>query len=202
MPSLEEFLGTPKVENIPERTDQDRMGEAAGESTDVRFCACGCGQKLGVNVHGNVRYLPKHKMANTRLPKDPDRPEKPRDLPSFPGDKLPANVQKDIEEKCEFLLIIFGATWESRDPICGAEFMERTDKIAEKLVPLIAKNAKLLKFFTAESGVSNAIELAIVLAPIATSVVKHHVFKTIGHDEEAMMIPNENVNNLYPVPGQ
>ncbi len=197
MPSLSEFLSGPKVEESSGRTEQDRVAESVGEVSDVRFCACGCGEKLSPNSHGNVKYLPRHKMGSVRIPKDPDRPAKPASVPTFPGDNLPRDVKKDIEEKCDFLLTILGMGWESRDPICGHEFASRTDKISEKLVPLIAKNATLLKFFTSSGQFSAALELAIVLYPIGKTVAQHHVFKTIGHDEsQDLTAPN---NFLYPV---
>lgn len=191
MPSLSEFLGEPSVE----RTDANREAEAVGESSDIRYCACGCGQPLSANVHGNVKYISGHKLSTVQVGKDPDRPEKPRDIPNFPGDKLPVAVKKDIEEKCDFLLTILGMGWQSRDPICGGEFADRTDQIAQKLVPLIAKNATLLKFFTSSGQFSAALELAIVLYPIGKTVAQHHIFKTIGH-EEPETIPNDF---MYPV---
>jgi len=196
MPSLKDFLSAPNVEENDERTDADRVAESVGESSDLRYCACGCGQVLSPNQHGNIKYVSGHKLNSVKVSKDPDRPAKPRDkAPTFVGDKLPASVKKDIEEKCEFLLTIIGLGWESRDPICGGEFAERTTLIAEKLVPIIARNATLLKWFSSEGSLPATLDLAIVLFPIAKSVVSHHILKTIGH-EEPETIPN---NNLYPV---
>lgn len=202
MPSLSEFLGQPSVEisdeNLSGRTDADREAEAIGEVSDVRYCACGCGEKLSPNTHGNVKYLPRHKLGKTRLPKDPDRPagSEKKTAPTFVGDRLPANVKKDIQEKCEFLLTILGMTWQSRDPICGTEFADRSDQIAEKLVPLIARNATLLKWFSSEGSLPATLDLAMVLFPIAKTVAQHHIFKSIGHEEIGETVPN---NFMYPV---
>lgn len=192
MVSLEQFLGAPSVE----RTDEDRIGESVGESSDIRYCACGCGQPLSPNVHGNVKYISGHKLASVKIDADPDRPEKPADrAPSFVGDKLPTAVKKDIQDKCEFLLQLVALGWSTRDPICGGEFEDRVDQIAQKLVPIIARNATLLKWFSSEGSLPATLDLAIVLFPIAKTVVQHHVLKSIGH-EEPETIPN---NNLYPV---
>lgn len=190
MPSLSEFLADPSVE----RNDSDRLAESVGIESDVRYCACGCGTKLPAD--GKHNYVRGHKLGTVKVAKDPDRPEKPADrTPAFIGDKLPASVKKDIEEKCEFLLTIIGLGWQSRDPICGGEFADRADQIAEKLVPLIARNATLLKWFSSEGSLPATLDLAIVLFPIAKTVALHHIFKSVGH-EEPETIPNDS---LYPV---
>lgn len=184
---------------LTERTDGQRMAEAVGNVEDIRYCACGCGEPLKSTAKHT--YLRGHKMASiaggaSRDP-EPSQPNEKRNvvLPSGKSE-ISKEVKQDIKDKLEFFLAMGGLTWEARDPICGAAFNDRTDKIAEKLVPIIARNPTLLKWFSSGENVSTVLDLLVVLFPVGKLVVQHHVFHSISHDEEEVeALPT----NLFPV---
>src|SRR5215831_20208748 len=118
---------------VEQRTDQDRYAEVMGISTDVRYCACGCGQKLRAGTPATyVRGHRLGKVASDSSVKDPDR-GKAKPI-SYPGGKIPEALHQDLKDKLDFLLTLIGTGWETRDPICGPEFTARSDQIAEKLI--------------------------------------------------------------------
>jgi len=165
-----------------------------GISTDVRYCACGCGQKLRAGTPATyVRGHRLGKVASDSSVKDPDR-GKAKPI-SYPGGKIPEALHQDLKDKLDFLLTLIGTGWETRDPICGPEFTARSDQIAEKLIPIIARNPELLKWLTREGNVSAWLDLAITLLPIAKIAAQHHLTHTIGQEE-----PNQSEQlTQYPV---
>jgi hypothetical protein len=163
-------------------TDEDRFAETMGISTDVRYCACGCGTALKPGAPQT--YVRGHRLGNyAKDPsvKDPDSSK--RTLTSLEG-KLPPEIRQDLKDKLDFVLTLVGTGWEARDPICGSEFSQRSDVIAEKLIPIIARNPELLKWLTREGTVSAWLDLAITLLPIAKIAVSHHLTHTIGQEPE------------------
>src|SRR5215831_763180 len=88
---------------VEQRTDQDRYAEVMGISTDIRYCACGCGQPLKSDARHT--YIRGHRLA--KLSQDPNYkdPDRAKDKPVvFPGGKIPAAVHQDIKDKLDFLL--------------------------------------------------------------------------------------------------
>lgn len=73
------------------------------------------------------------------------------------------------------------------DPICGAAALDNWDQISEKLVPIIARSAKMTDWATKAGGLRDWLGLASALAPVGEAVVRHHVFHTVSaspDDEE------------------
>ena len=203
--SLTDVISTDHIEEKP-------MTESMESIEGVRHCACGCGQVIHKeNRSGYARgHKSKHRFAQLQeelaQARDDSGSEQENknllssvpDLPSFPGDKLSKEVKQDIQDKLDFILSLLGVAWESKDPICGGQFSLRASKIAEKLVPIIARNETLLKFFSSSSQYSATFELAMVLWPIAKTAVQHHVTHSIGIVAEEIPDPLEQ----YPVFGQ
>ena len=186
--------------------------ETAEMLDGVRYCECGCGQTIHKeNRSGYARgHKSKHRFAQLQKElnnssegvngNDQSRTllDSVPDFPSFPGDKLSKEVKQDIQDKLDFILSLLGVAWESKDPICGGEFSLRATKIAEKLVPIIARNETLLKFFSTSGQYSATFELAMVLWPIAKVTVQHHVTHSIGQPIFEEVDPLAQ----YPVYGQ
>ena len=187
------------------------MTETMENLEGVRTCACGCGQVIHKeNRSGYSRgHKSKHRFAQLQkeLNETQEGPndnytrtllESVPDLPSFPGDKLPKEVKEDIQDKLDFVLSLLGVAWESKDPICGGEFSNRASKIAEKLVPIIARNETLLKFFSQGTQYSATFELAMVLWPVGKLAVQHHVTHTVG----TVAVEESDPLEQYPIFGQ
>jgi hypothetical protein len=169
------------------------MTETMETIDGVRHCACGCGTVIHKeNRSGYSRgHKSKHRFEqlNKELNETRESPEAKEqknlldsigDVPSFPGDKLSKEVKADIQDKLDFVLSLMGVAWEAKDPYCGGEFSSRATRIAEKLVPLIARNETLLSFFSTGTKYSATFELAIVLWPVAKMTVQHHITHTVG----------------------
>ncbi|MDA8316531.1 MAG: hypothetical protein M0010_15380 [Actinomycetota bacterium] len=72
------------------------------------------------------------------------------------------------------------------DPHCGGALVEASTEIFEKLVPIIAKSDRVSRWMTVAGGFGDWIGLAVALKPVAMAVVEHHIFKTVGaEDQEA-----------------
>ena len=185
------------------------MTETMETIDGVRHCSCGCGGVI--SPHNKSGYLRGHKskhrfaqlhqeLNETLEGSDTSNNDRTLldsvpDFPTGPGDKLSKEVRADIQDKLDFILSLIGVAWETKDPYCGGEFSQRATRIAEKLVPLIARNETLLKFFSSGTRYSDTFELAIVLWPVAKMTVRHHVTHTVGE------IQLEEVDPLvqYPV---
>lgn len=179
------------------------MTETMESIEGIRHCACGCGQVIHKeNRSGYARgHKSKHRFAQLQSELKEAQPnssddsqarnllDSVPDIPSFPGDKLSKEVKQDIQDKCDFLLSLLGVAWESKDPYCGGEFSRRATLIAEKLVPIIARNETLLTFFSSSGKYSATFELGIVLWPIAKMTVQHHVTHTVGEILEEVPDP-------------
>lgn len=185
---------------IPGRSDEQREAEAVGIPSDIRYCACGCGEPLKPDA--KHRYIRGHRLRNVSegTPKDTNSSVKLDDasvLP-FPGKELPKEIREDLEGKLEFFLALIAIGWETRDPYCGGEFSQRTGLIAEKLVPIIAKSPELLKWFTTAGNASAWMDLFMALWPILAMVGKHHLFHSVGQPEASNEAP-EGIQYDYPV---
>lgn len=181
--------------NRGRRSDAIREAEAVGISTDIRYCACGCGTPLKPDAKWT--YVRGHRLAagaKDQSLKDPNPGKGKQPITSV--EQLPTLVKQDIQDKLDFLLTLIATGWETRDPLCGHEFSMRTSAIADKLIPIIARNPELMRWLTREGNVSVWLDLGIVLMPIGKMVVQHHMLHTIGGEEEL----NETVAlSDYPV---
>lgn len=123
-------------------------------------------------------------------PDDYDAPvEKPKFLenvkvkPSVPA-KLSAKQKKELIASIELMITIPGFTLSMVDPVCGGAAMNNAANIAETLVPIIARNPRLLDWFIQGSGMMDYMALGQALIPVGVTVFQHHVSKSVGHSHE------------------
>lgn len=70
------------------------------------------------------------------------------------------------------------------DPVCGGALSDNAGNIADKLVPIICRNPRMVEWFMAGGNVMDYVALAQAVLPIGVTVYQHHVSKSIGHDHE------------------
>ncbi len=103
-----------------------------------------------------------------------------------PG-KVPGHVKDDLRGVIGLFGMFVLPRVEAADPHCGGALVDNYEAIAERLVPLLCRSERVVKFLTADSGgMMDWIGLAMALAPVGRAVAEHHVFRTVEvvRDEE------------------
>lgn len=117
--------------------------------------------------------------GRSSAPVDPNRPERP--------DK-PVTLSDADKEEMKSLLALAGlfvfTPIANADPYCGGALVDHSTEIFEKLIPIIAKSERVTKWMTTAGGFGDWLGLAAALKPVAIAVAQHHVFKTVGHEDE------------------
>lgn len=144
----------------------------------VRFCACGCGEPLKADakrtyIHGHLKRLNEEGGLG-------DDPEPSDEAKSKGTVRVTAKVKKEMEESIAAYLAFGAGAWSMNDPICAQVLIDQSEAIAAKLVPILSRNQTAVKYFRSSSTFKDAMDLALVLWPVAQVIGKHHVFHTIG----------------------
>ena len=96
-----------------------------------------------------------------------------------PGRVTPA-IQRDINAKIEFALMIPGTIWQARDSLCGGTFVQQTPEIAEAFTEIVIDSPDLVAFFTGPGGTfMKILKLGAACMPVAQVVTAHHVYHSI-----------------------
>lgn len=119
--------------------------------------------------------------ADDILPSDPKPGKKtrPRRVPPTPGKKATVAEKKQVEENLNLFLTLTGAI-SLRDPVCGGAIQQQKDAIVEAATKIICRNPAMLAWFVGSTGFMDFLALGAALAPVVTTVYKHHVSHSIG----------------------
>lgn len=183
------------------RTDEEREAEAVGVSSDARYCACGCGEKLAATAKRN--YKRGHKL-NSAIRDAGDDPEPGGDAPESTvparakGVRLTKRLRDELTGELTLLLAVAGMGWGIKDPMCGGALANESGNIAEKLVPIIAKSPRAVKFLTSGAGITVYIELAMALKPVGETFFAHHLMKNVP--ENAPQLQGDPTVNGFAFP--
>jgi len=194
-------MTTTGFEDLLEDFEPDTSDAIVGLDTDVRYCACGCGEVL--NPNSKWKWKRGHKLAgiSVDIPQDPDRPDGQENAPAKPARQRKVSLtkpqQRDIEGQVALVLTFVSMLWAAADPICAEPLAENADKIVEKTLPIICKSPRVVQFMLANGGLLDWVGLAIALKPVFQTVVKHHVFHSID-GASVISIQRQNQNELYP----
>jgi len=119
-----------------------------------------------------------------------DGPKVPKSRP-----KVSAKVKGEITGAVGMVGMLVGPALMSADPYCGGALMDNWQKIAEAVVPLLCQSVTVVGFFTDQSlDWLLWFKLAIVLAPVAAAVGRHHIMKTVELQQD------EATGDVYAVP--
>lgn len=101
-----------------------------------------------------------------------------------PPPKTTAATRADIEGKVGILLLVPGAIWQARDPICGGAFVEATPAITDAGMDFILASPDLVNFFTGPGGeFMRYFKLAVAFKPVLEAIWAHHIAHTITTPE-------------------
>lgn len=177
----------PTVEPPDEETDRS-------DDSGQRLCACGCGTILPESYKWS--YKRGHKLNAIMRGVDPDPdPDSNVSIPARVRTKVPKKIRDDIEGQLGFLLGISAGIVSARDPICGDALTSNLDKIASAMTPIVCKSSKLVEYMTRGGGLIDYIALGAALQPVITTVVSHHITRSIQTDTDGPIFDNYN----YPV---
>lgn len=95
-----------------------------------------------------------------------------------------ARVKGQISDALTMWLLPPATFWAMRDPVCGGAAVDVLDNTVSRLVPIVARNPGMLRFFTEGQGWMEYVALFHALAPLGAVVWKHHVLGD-GHHQES-----------------
>lgn len=102
--------------------------------------------------------------------------------------RVTASIRGDIDAKIRFTLMVPGQIWKARDPLCGGTFVDTIPDQAEAYTDIVCDSADLVAFFTGPGGnFMKILKVGAALMPVVQVVAAHHVYHTIGEDEQPDM---------------
>lgn len=107
----------------------------------------------------------------------PPRVERPKGkLPTTQAGKR--KMEQQVRDNLTMFLGMGSVLGMRVDPHCFGVLAQQTSAIIDALVPIIMRNANLLRWFAgSDARYLEYLALAQALAPVATTVVRHHVLK-------------------------
>ena len=175
------------LESQPLDLDPDVTNEPPPEG-GPRLCACGCGEPLRDGAKRSFLRGHKARMDENNIGPDPD----PSDTGSRTNyqRRVSARIQKEIQETVEAYIGIFSTGWALKDPVCGNVALEITPNIAEKAVPLLCRNPKIVSYLSKGNNFKDIMDFVLAILPLIQVVYAHHMSHTISTGPE-----QEPVNN-------
>ena len=173
------------LEHAPMDTDDD-LDEAPPEG-GPRLCACGCGEPLRQGA--KRAYLRGHRARAEAENVDAD--PSPSDEPKR-SRKPSARIQREVQDTIEAYLGVIATGWAIKDPLCGNVLADVTPNIAEKAVPLLARNPVIVKYLTKSSNFKEIMDLALAILPLIQVVYAHHMSHTISVGQHEEQVQNYN----------
>lgn len=158
-----------------------------------RLCACGCGEPLRDGAKRAFLRGHKARMDADNVGADPDPSDSGPRTHSRRG--ISARIQKEIQETVEAYLGILATGFAFKDPICGPVALDIVPNVAEKAVPLLARNPKIVSYLTKGNNFKEVMDFALAVLPLIQVVYAHHMSHTIsvGPDQEPVNNYNEYV---------
>lgn len=150
-------------------------GTLTGEE-GPRLCACGCGEPLKEDAKRAFIHGHKQRMLEDRIEDDPEPGDEAKVKATI---RVTARIKKEMQESIEAYLAMAAGIWGARDPICGGTLVQASPDIAEKLVPILARNQMFVRYFRSSSSFKEGMDLFIVLYPVLQTILAHHVFHTV-----------------------
>lgn len=120
--------------------------------------------------------------ADLLTPDPKPRRDRRQTTRATPAKKATAQEKRQIKDALSLMLLTLGGGISLRDPHCGGAIAGSADNIAEKAVPLIARNPAWVEWFTGTTGFLDVLGLLIALREPASTIWGHHVSHTIGDE--------------------
>lgn len=94
--------------------------------------------------------------------------------------KATAAEKRQIKDALTLMQLTLGGGLQFRDPHCGGLILENAENIADKAVPIIARNPRWVEWFCGSAGWLDVMGLLIALRPVLAGVWGHHVTGSVG----------------------
>lgn len=163
--------------------------EPFSDDDGVRYCACGCGEALKEGAKRTYIHGHKLRMVEGDIGPDPE----PSDEAKTRGTvRVTLKVKREMQESIEAYLALGAGMFAMSDPLCGGALVDQSQLIAEKLVPILARNQTAVRYFRSSSTFKESMDLILVLWPVAAMIGKHHIFHTVGVVEQGQPVVSYN----------
>jgi hypothetical protein len=105
---------------------------------------------------------------------------RPPKLPKAAPPRVTAKTKGDMTAAVGLVGMLVLPPIVRADPFCGQALTDNFQGIADAVVPLLCRSAKVVEFFTEEaSDWMLWFKLAVALAPVVVAFGQHHVLKTV-----------------------
>lgn len=119
------------------------------------------------------------------LPPDPKPSKKGPTKQRASTAKVTITQKRQLKDSLMLMMGVPAGMLSLRDPVCGNAVLDNAENIADKLVPIIARNPGMLTWFLGSGApYMDFMALAMALKPVATTVWSHHVTKTLHGDDD------------------
>lgn len=98
--------------------------------------------------------------------------------------KATAAERRQIKDALTLIQLTLGGGLQFRDPHCGGAILENAENIAEKAVPIIARNPRWVEWFCGSAGWLDVFGLLMALRPVVGTFWSHHVTGSLGGESE------------------
>lgn len=92
--------------------------------------------------------------------------------------------KRQIKDALYLMQITLGGGLQLRDPHCGAAVVEHAENIADKAVPIIARNPRWVEWFCGSAGWLDVFGLLMAVRPVVGTIWGHHVNHSVGGDDD------------------
>lgn len=147
----------------------------------VVYCACGCGEPLKPDAKRSYIHGHKLRMQEGAIGDDPEPSEEAKSRGTV---RVTARVKKEMQDSLEAYLAFGAGMWAMSDPLCGGRLVDQASDIAEKMVPILARNQTAIRYFRSSSSFKDTMDLILALWPVAQMIGKHHLFHTVVTQEQ------------------
>lgn len=154
-----------------------------------RLCACGCGEPLRDGAKRAFLRGHKARMDADNIGADPD----PSDDGSRRTYRKPSQrIQKEVQDTVEAYLAMIFTGWAMKDPVCGTVALDITPNVAEKAVPLLCRNPKIVSYLTKGNNFKDVMDFIIAVLPLVQIAYAHHLSHTVGVGPDEQPVQNYN----------
>lgn len=94
--------------------------------------------------------------------------------------KATAAEKRQVKDALTMMQLMIGGGIALRDKHCGPAIVDSAEAVADKAVPIIARNPTWLGWFTGSTGFLDVLGLIIALKPVLGTFWGHHVSHSIG----------------------
>lgn len=101
-----------------------------------------------------------------------------------PPPQVSRAVRKDVTAKVALMGTMLTGAWMLRDPLCGQVAQDQVPAVSEALADILCDSPDVVRWFTSGGNYLKWLNLLMACQPIVAAVMAHHVFHSVGTEEE------------------